>query len=1001
MFLVAGTVFAQTGPSQESMDAALKDLSELYGSPVVRVEQAKAICNQEQYVIECAGIGKKHGLYQGERIKQVDSLLAEIKGKTLESLKACGDVDCLVEVATTLAKQLAEDNPQLARALDLTPQKVQEKRTIVEAARSVGVDIEECQSMDPDNASLELLRACAKLAKHKNVQKYIPTEDREKTEKSDNMIAFKEALAKGEFSCGDGTIEGCGAFCLNPSAEARGAGVSAIPPICSQIATRFFGPEGQGELQRAYENVRETVNIARERFLPPSERRGATSTQRMVCPDVSHTQCPVGEYRQESRNESGCFIEGECIPINTKTQREESDGRFICPALPTLNECAEGEEKIISFSSPECGTYYSCVPGSSRQPDATYPYTFQSGRVVTAFEETRMYCYESGFGGATERGDKNECEQMFHFSIPDMPPEKQGCSRYGADWKAVDESGNCFDQAGTQYLGPNGVLRQCAERPIFGCNAYNTTRPEPPGGQREQVWNSRGLRSWVLAGASSAKIETLKSACANTPSGANIWMPEAGNQSSENFGMPDPDKCRRAAACTTSQYFDGASCVSGTTPPDTITSGSCSATLIGLLGDGCHTMGNAWFNSEMTSYVMPGTQTVKSCTADYISGCTSWSNTQSCPTDQYWNSNTNACVSSTAGGGSIQRCFYPNATKNGASVGYTVWCESDYVNCHEGSPSGTSVSTSGLSLGAPSSCESGWSSGGGSSSCPSGQYWSGTRCLPSDNTVTGSCSSELTSMLGSGCHTMGNAWFNSEMTSYVMPGTQTVKSCTADYISGCSGGSTGGTTGSDNYGSCGSYASQSSCTSAPNCSWYSGSSPSDSSYCYYQSSGTSSSCPSGQYWNGSACVSSSDGDTSSAQSGCASAGGTWDSSANYCRMPSSSSCGSGQYWNGSACVNTSTTDCTSGQYWNGSACVSSSDGDTSSAQSGCASAGGTWDSSANYCRMPSSSAGQKPLAFACPEAHVWEGSYCIIAPRSNLEALVANALSALMSLIKN
>jgi len=51
--------------------------------------------------------------------------------------------------------------------------------------------------------------------------------------------------------------------------------------------------------------------------------------------------------------------------------------------------------------------------------------------------------------------------------------------------------------------------------------------------------------------------------------------------------------------------------------------------------------------------------------------------------------------------------------------------------------------------------------------------------------------------------------------------------------------------------------------------------------------------------------------------------------------------------------------------------------------------------------MPSSSAGQKPLAFACPEAHVWEGSYCIIAPRSNLEALVANALSALMSLIKN
>jgi peptidoglycan hydrolase-like protein with peptidoglycan-binding domain len=64
-----------------------------------------------------------------------------------------------------------------------------------------------------------------------------------------------------------------------------------------------------------------------------------------------------------------------------------------------------------------------------------------------------------------------------------------------------------------------------------------------------------------------------------------------------------------------------------------------------------------------------------------------------------------------AGGNSTSQmysCFYPNATINGTPPGYTVWCEYDYVNCHEGSPSGATVPLDGLSLGAPSSCESGW-----------------------------------------------------------------------------------------------------------------------------------------------------------------------------------------------------------------------------------------------------------------------------------------------------
>jgi len=69
-------------------------------------------------------------------------------------------------------------------------------------------------------------------------------------------------------------------------------------------------------------------------------------------------------------------------------------------------------------------------------------------------------------------------------------------------------------------------------------------------------------------------------------------------------------------------------------------------------------------------------------------------------------------------------------------------------------------------------------------------------------------------------------------------------------------------------------------------------------------------------------------------------------------------------------------------------------------EAACAEAGGTWDSAANYCRMPgTSSARVAPLAFLCPSGHDWNGSYCTLKSPSGVEAYVANVLSAFMSLI--
>src|SRR3989344_1925172 len=267
LLLVASPAFAEMLPGvpDEAVQAALSDLSEVYGFPVVRIDQPKAICNEEQYVAECAEIGREHDLFSDDRAEQVDVVLAELQGDTIERFKQCTDTACLVEVATSIARRLNAENPAIARAVELKPQNVEEKRDIVETAASLGVDFEACRTMDPDTASVELLRSCARLAKHENIQKYLPEEARGRADMSEQSLALQESLASGEFQCGTGTLESCGNFCLNPTAEARAGGVSEIPGVCRQLAERFFGPTGVSELEKAYTSVQNTFDTFAKR----------------------------------------------------------------------------------------------------------------------------------------------------------------------------------------------------------------------------------------------------------------------------------------------------------------------------------------------------------------------------------------------------------------------------------------------------------------------------------------------------------------------------------------------------------------------------------------------------------------------------------------------------------------------------------------------------------------------------------------------------------------
>src|SRR3989344_6055108 len=437
-------------------------------------------------------------------------------------------------------------------------------------------------------------------------------------------------------------------------------------------------------------------------------------------------------------------------------------------------------------------------------------------------------------------------------------------------------------------------------------------------------------------------------------------MPNAGNSSSVDFGMPDPQKCAKVLNCGDGQYFDGVSCISnylnetpllgdcrnntnqsqcstqlgckwftdqngnycegdnyipptntssypgdanscpgfaysrwdstgtrycqlntvkscqffypqyldvnnyttGGCPSDSTdwqqnnsVSGSCSSELTGLLGDGCHSMSNAWFDSQMTKYVFPGGSTVKNCTLEPISGCSSTSSYSACSYNQYWDGNT---------------------------------------------------------------------------------------CVNNPSSPSTSCSSELTGLLGDGCHSMSNAWFASQMTKYVFPGGSTVKNCTLEPISGCSSTSS--------YSAC-SY----------NQYW-------DGNACVNNPSSPSTSCGSEQYWDGNTC-----GNNPSSSSTSCSSEQYWDG--NTCvNNPSSpsTSCGSEQYWDGNTCVNkpsSPSTSCGSEQYWDGNTCVSPSTSDTS-----------------------------EPVSYFCPSEHSWNGSYCTLAQKSkksgieNYTAAVINAL---------
>ncbi len=767
------------------------------------------------------------------------------------------DPQKLDEEILKIARSIIDKKPALALQLGIDQKGVRAAEVIEREVRDAGVSLAVC-SRSADSLTREELVGCfeasKKLSERRDTGPALSELNIGKARIVDGVFGLEEALARGEYPELGKTPDQVGATCLQPDS----------PAVCDKIAKEYFGPSGVAELARA----RKEVKNARDSYLKTVEdvRRVENYYTRKNLPPVDQELSqPV---QDEKKSEKSIFVP---IPEKPKT---------ICPAIPTVDSCPSGQRKVVSYSSKECGDYYQCI--SYEKPKQICP-------VYSVAQ-----CPDGYYRGPVSSVSPEGCS----IPGPCVPIEKVDEKLNNKNWK--DHVWNFLDGTDHSYiLNRNdveyndyisSVEKQCKaiskskfswrlgagvgstdNWQNFGipdCSGVNV----PPNPVTDPInRNSWANHTWKFIDGSTSSsilnrtdqgyldyIAKIDVKCLTIRQRDFRWNSGAGVGSTDNwqnFGIPD---------------------CSG----NLSTASSSDSTSVSSAATGCATAGGSWdiaanYCKMPTTcltgqymYYPPagGTAYCKSSESTVVSTSSSSSSAATgCATaGGTWYSAYNYCEMPTCPTG--QYMYYP-------PTGGTAYCKS----------------TSGTT--------------GSSQVCTGGQWWNGSACTSTGGstgasgggTYSGSCTAELMALLGSGCHDMSNSWMNSGMTQYILKGSNVVKNCSTDPVSGCPGSGS-------NYVS------------------------------------PAQSCTGGQYWNGSACVSSANW-SANASAGCTQAGGVWDSSSNYCKMPNSSS------------------SCTSGQYWNGSACVTSSGSGSYSSDpaTGCAQAGGTWNSSTNYCKMPGTS----------------------------------------------
>ncbi len=449
VFLFSFIAQAQTDAAHEvKVQAAIQDLSSATGQTITSENQARDLCNQEQYLDVCADVGKKHDLYTKEEVGQVDQFLTEVKGKILDDIKSCLDEECLVRVANELAKKIQVKNPTLATSFKLTTTLIEEKNAFVQAAKEVGVSFKDCEAMDPDTASVELLRQCAKLAKDSRVQKYIPQDKRALADQfSDTTLVLKEALAAGKYQCGDNTLEGCGNYCLNPSAAALAAG---IPEVCRQIATEVFGPDGVKQLEAAHQQVGQVKDYYAKKFilvLPDGKELVGEGQIRNAC-DRAFSERNLGIARS-----CGSFA----VKNGFASQAEVDKGLKLMESFVNKGQDVNFDDCLTNPAS--CRDF---IPENERERFDVGSQIFQIMKEELGFEpfQCERGTVDQAIGAKCLEGSKKALARIESLGLTSQSQEArfivEDIKRHVAEGKGLVQRKDQFRQVFEQKGGPGG-----------------------------------------------------------------------------------------------------------------------------------------------------------------------------------------------------------------------------------------------------------------------------------------------------------------------------------------------------------------------------------------------------------------------------------------------------------------------------------------------------------------------------------------------------------------
>ncbi|MBI2062812.1 MAG: hypothetical protein HYT61_01060 [Candidatus Yanofskybacteria bacterium] len=954
------TLFTQAA-EEAQIQAAIEDLSSAVGQDIKSEEQAKELCNQEQYLDICADIGKKHGLYTEVEVAQVDAFLNEVKGQVLEDIKACQDESCLIKVANLLAQKVKVNNPTLATNFKLTSTIIEQKNSVIQAAKEVGVNFRDCEAMNPDTAPVDLLRKCAKLAKDSRVQKYIPEEKRLLAAEFEDSatIKLREALSAGKYQCGDGTLEGCGNFCLNPIQG------TSIPPVCSQIASEIFGSEGVKQLEAAHQQVGQVKDYYSKKFI-------------LVLPDGSEI---VGERQIRNRCDQAFS--------NRNLEVARACGSFaVSNGFVSQAEVDKGLKLMESFTQKSQNVNFEqCLsnPASCRDflPEDEIG-SFDAGNQIFEIMKTEIgfdpqQCergaVDESIGKKCFEGSKRALAKMESLGLAGQSREArfiiEDIKRHVSEGENLIKRKDEFREVFNQQGGPGGCRSEgeCysyCSNPTNGPECISFGAKQNISGfrgqeavQKLQEYNQNLQRPGLTSDSQYPQFPgqgpypgfqpgyvppgqvpgfTQPGPGFNPPPGTGPIGP-----SPECFAaIQSGDFIKAKAVCTSPNISDDHTSTCQARPYIECPAGQYHAESF-RNEDGC------WIDGPCTipSY-SPGLYPTYS---PYPTGSQGPYPTYSPGTNSGWINKTwsfkdgstqhssilNRIDSEYAG--HINRVY--NDCLNKYFAGWKPgggdqnnWQEFGIPVCSD--TASTTVSPFPTYSPYPTgSTYPTYSPGPGSGGCPSGYHYhgeSGGFCMNDQENYGGTCYDSVgTSRIT--CPTQPT--YSPYPSSSSCPSGQWWDSVTSSCRSNTS------------YGGC-TGTSQSSCTSVANCYWNSA-----DNYCFYQSTSytPSPTCSSTQYWNGSSCVDNSTTST-------------------YTPYPTSTY----------TTTYTPPPSCSSDQYWDGSACVANpTPYPTADPATACANSGGTWDGSTCLYTTPPPTSGLFPsyIVTHCQQlGRSWNGKIC-------------------------